>query len=73
MIALWRQPNTITGMLMRLSFYVASRIYAACHMYFCKRLSGIAIWTLWPVLEATFGPKHYRAELNMRTIYEFDS
>ena len=23
---------------MRLSFYVASLIYAACHMYFCKRL-----------------------------------
>ncbi len=25
---------------MRLSFYVASLIYAACHMYFCKRLNG---------------------------------
>jgi two-component system cell cycle sensor histidine kinase/response regulator CckA len=24
---------------MRLSFYVASRVYAACHMYFCKRLN----------------------------------
>lgn len=33
---------------MRLSFYVASLIYAACHMYFCKRLKGfhwMVIWT----------------------------
>src|SRR5216683_581590 len=27
------------GTLMRLSFYGASLIYAACHMYFCKRLN----------------------------------
>jgi len=36
-------------------------------------VSGVAIWTMWPVLEATFGSKRYRAELNMRTVYEFES
>jgi len=38
LIVLWRQPNHTMGTLMRLSFYGASLIYAACHMYFCKRL-----------------------------------
>ena len=27
--------------LMKLSFYVASLLYAACHMYFCKRLNNV--------------------------------
>jgi cellulose synthase (UDP-forming) len=36
-------------------------------------VSGVAIWTMWPVLEATFGSKRYRADLNMRIVYEFES
>ena len=32
---------------MRLSFYGASLIYAACHMYFCKRLMCKDFFLLW--------------------------
>lgn len=36
-------------------------------------ISAVALWTLWPVLEATFGPTHYSEDLNMRTVYGFES
>jgi len=43
LLALWWQLNHIMEMLMGLSFSVASLIYAACHMSFCKRLDRMEI------------------------------